>query len=269
MKKKDIIVLAGCILLVAGCLVYAFLLLRRGSQDEAVYEALRPTTDVVYVEETPEVEEEVDPTYPIVSMIDFNDWYAINEDVIGYIMVPNTNISYPVLQHPTEDDYYLSHTIEDVEDWPGCIYIQSYQSALFEDAITILYGHNLPLRGTMFTELHSFEDDAFFEENDTFTLYIPTEEDPTLNYELTCEIYANIVYTDAHLFSMVDYSSEEDQQKLLDILLESDDERNHIREGVEPLGEGDKLVILSTCIRHEEENRFLVIGILRAPSIVT
>ncbi len=51
--------------------------------------------------------ETVSETEAYVSPIDFDSLKAVNEDIYAWLEIPGTDISYPILQHPTEDEYYL------------------------------------------------------------------------------------------------------------------------------------------------------------------
>lgn len=42
-----------------------------------------------------------------VSPVDFEELQKVNKDIYAWLEIPGTNVSYPILQHPTEDEYYL------------------------------------------------------------------------------------------------------------------------------------------------------------------
>ena len=45
------------------------------------------------------------------SPIDFKKLQEQNPDVYAWIEIPGTNVNYPIMRHPTDDAYYLDHTI--------------------------------------------------------------------------------------------------------------------------------------------------------------
>ena len=90
---------------------------------------------------------------------------TVNPDIYAWIYVPGTKVNYPVLQHETDDTYYLNYNIDGTKGYPGCIYSEKkYNSKDFTDANAVLYGHNMK-NGTMFGSIHRYEDQEFFNEN--------------------------------------------------------------------------------------------------------
>ena len=54
--------------------------------------------------------------------IDFDDLTAnTNPDIYAWIVVPNTKVDYPVLQHAEEADYYLMRNLDGSTGYPGCL----------------------------------------------------------------------------------------------------------------------------------------------------
>lgn len=103
--------------------------------------------------------------------IDFERLKAINEEVVAWIEIPDTDISYPVVQG-SDNSYYLNHTFKKQYNYAGAIFVDANASKGFEDQNTFIYGHNVK-HGTMFAELANFKDATFFEEHPIIYLYTP------------------------------------------------------------------------------------------------
>jgi len=104
--------------------------------------------------------------------IDWNKLKEINPDIIGWLVVPDTNIDYPILK--TGDDlYYLTHTYEKEYNKNGSIIITSENAGLFEDSEINIYGHNMR-NGNMFSILKNYMDKDFFESHQRLYIYTPT-----------------------------------------------------------------------------------------------
>ena len=67
--------------------------------------------------------------------IDFAQLQAQNPDIYAWIQIDGTNINYPVAQSATDNEYYLNHTIEGQEGYPGSIYTENWNTKEFTDLI--------------------------------------------------------------------------------------------------------------------------------------
>lgn len=188
--------------------------------------------------------------------IDFDYLWAVNPDIVAWITIPGTNIDYPVLQHPSDDSYYLTHNLDGSYGYPGCIYIESLNAADFSDPNTVLYGHNLKAK-TMFTELHKFENKDFFEEYNEVILYLP---DRTLHYR----IFAAHVYDDRHLLYSFDFSDADIYAGFLKSIYDIRDMSANIDRTFEVTAQ-DRIISMETCISGEDnrEKRYLVHAVLQ------
>lgn len=89
----------------------------------------------------------------------------INEDIIGWIKVPGTDIDYPIVQGK-DNDYYLNTTHTGEKNRHGAIFMDYRNSKYFDDMNTVIYGHNMRLAPNMFRPLTKFaQDQEFFNKN--------------------------------------------------------------------------------------------------------
>lgn len=184
------------------------------------------------------------------------DWEALrkeNKDIYAWIYIPGTQVDYPILQHETENDYYLNHNLDGSSGYPGCIYTQLLNGKEFYDPNTVLYGHNMG-NGTMFGSLHAYEDNTFLEENPY--VYVYTEENV-----LVYEIFAACTFSDVHLLQGYKYVEEEGFDAFVDDLKSVRDMKSHVRDSVE-VSYGDYLLTMSTCIKNKPTQRYLVVAVL-------
>ena len=122
---------------------------RQGAED---YSAAQ---DVAGLPQTTEpVTEEVDPVAEALRATDLPALQAVNEDVVGWIQIPDTVISYP-LMHGENNDLYLDHTWDLKTNAVGAIFMDYRNSGDLSDFNTIIYGHNM-LNGSMFAGLSHF-----------------------------------------------------------------------------------------------------------------
>ena len=102
--------------------------------------------------------------------IDFKSLKAQNDEIYAWIKIDDTNVDHPIVQNATNDEFYLKHKAED-KSWSasGAIYTELINHKNFNDAFTVIYGHN-GYGDTMFTTLHKFEDKEFFDAHPYFCL---------------------------------------------------------------------------------------------------
>ena len=188
--------------------------------------------------------------------IDWDELRSQNPDIYAWIYVPGTNIDYPILQHPEERSYYLNHNIDGSEGYPGCIYTQNVNKKDWTDPNTVIYGHNMN-NGSMFHDLHRFEDAVFFDE--TQYLYIYTPE-----YNLVYEIFAAYPFSNIDLIMCFDYSTPEALLVYFDGIWTNRSMTSHFRDSTVLYGDS-RIITMSTCIGGQPDMRYLVQAVLLNP----
>ena len=86
-----------------------------------------------------------------------------NKDVIGYLEIPDTTISYPVMQKKDNPDFYLNHDIDKNYSFYGTPYLSAYCDLEKSDNL-IIYGHNIN-GGKMFGALTQYRDETFYKKH--------------------------------------------------------------------------------------------------------
>ena len=215
----------------------------------------KPTdTPAPVVTPEPEITPEPTPTpEPYVSPIDFEALQAINPDIYAWLEIDNTNISYPVVQDPYDDTFYLDHNSDRNYSANGAIFSEAaYNGTDMSDPVTVLYGHHMR-SGDMFGNLQQYySSDSFFQENQTITVYTP-------DAELTYGVFAAVPYIRDHILHYHDFSDAYVFEGFFDEILSTRDLSAHINEAYAP-EPGDQVLILSTCLIGNNTNRFLVMG---------
>ncbi len=187
--------------------------------------------------------------------VSFDELMGINPDVYAWIYIPNTGVDYPVAQSMTDSDdsFYLSHNVYREYQFSGSIYSEIQNSIRFDDPVTVLYGHNM-LNGSMFATLHYFEDEDFFEKNNTAFVY-------TRDKVLTYLIYSAYTFDDRHILNSFNMKNKESFREYLDSTLEPRSYNCNVRENMK-LTTDDKILTLSTCSNGGGNTRYLVQGVL-------
>lgn len=142
----------------------------RASQEyEALSEQVVIVEDTEQEEETKEVEtaeEELsilelpyDYEVPVYS-VDLNAMKAQNADTIGWIILPDTRINYPIVMSKDNTEY-LTTTFEGQYSSSGAIFVDMLCESDFSCENTIIYGHNMK-NGSMFRALNNLTDKEYF-----------------------------------------------------------------------------------------------------------
>lgn len=192
---------------------------------------------------------------PIDNPIDFVKLKEENNEVVGWIQIPDTVIDYPILQSGlgTEEDFYLTKDMYKQKKSEGSIYIQKMNSPDFSDPNTLIYGHNM-LNGSMFGTLKKYRDKEYFEQNDTMYIY-------TVGHILKYKVYSAFVYDDSHILGSFNFGDPNDYQKFIDVTLNPSSKIKNVGDDVEVTNK-DKIITLSTCTNNENE-RYLVVAVLQ------
>lgn len=270
-KKRKILFIIGMVLIALGVgyLSYsAASAIRAKKNQETLHSiAFRETSTAPATEEattvpvtslTPETETQPAVTTteyhePYVSPIDFEALWKINPDIYAWLELVDTDISYPVLQHPTDNEYYLYHTPERVSGYPGSIFSYNVNAKDFTDFNTVLYGHRLS-DGTMFSKLHEYRDESYLKDHRIIKVYLPDRE-------LIYTIFASVIYDDRLITHYYDFTDPASCRAYLDSIYGNRDLNSHILS--EPqVTENDRILTLSTCIKWQKTNRYLVVAVL-------
>ena len=86
--------------------------------------------------------------------------YNANNDLVGWIVVPNTSINHPVVQ-AKNNEYYLRRSFYGDYQRRGTVFMDYRDHAKPLCKNTILYGHNF-LDSTMFADLEKYKDIEFY-----------------------------------------------------------------------------------------------------------
>jgi len=216
-----------------------------------------------YISDPAEAQQQASGVYR--SPIAFERLQKTNADVYAFLEVPGTNISYPVLQSPTDDTYYLNHGENGNADGNGALFSEHlYNGTDFTDYLTLIYGHRMN-NGDMFGKMQqTFSDPENFEDLREFIIYLPDGE---LHYE----IFAAIPYDNRHIMYTYtvasDYLSDNIAESFLDSVYNTRALDANILDG-ETVTDTDHVVVLSTCQRANRQMRYLVMGRLVEESSV-
>lgn len=246
-----------CFVVFAVCTAALYSAWRAEKEAYETYHELQAQTEELPVETEPEAEttvaEEDNGLKELLPQktVDFEEMEKINEDIYAYIFIPNTNVDYPILQHSSDDSFYLNHNLDLSKGYPGTIYTEKCNDMDFGDVVTLVYGHNM-LNGTMFASLHNFEEEDFFENNRYVFVYLPEKV-------IVYEVFAAVTYSDEHIMKSYNFGKQSEFERFMENMYSAKDANAHFTDNITPAYEDDVL-ILSTCCSNPNK-RFLVCAV--------
>ena len=207
-------------------------------QRELEYEKLRQEETLSAATETviaePETEESTEETVIYCDPVyDFGQLHEQNQDIYAWIVVPGTQVDYPLLQSET-DNYYLDYNLDHSKGYPGCIYTNQCNRKDFSDYNTVLYGHNMK-NLSMFGSLKKYKTEDFYKDHQFFTIY--TSE---CAYRYQIFAYYDVPETDE--VYTVGFAPDDTFQKFIDKMKQ----KSYDDTGVN-VTKDDHIMTLSTC----------------------
>lgn len=107
--------------------------------------------------------------------IDWEGLRAANADVVAWVDVPGTRVSYPLVQaDPGDPQRWLRRDFYGSENWHGCPYVDSALAGAggIDAPLVTAYGHSL-MNGLMFSDFQRYSDAAFAEAHRRLTVSTP------------------------------------------------------------------------------------------------
>lgn len=158
-----------------------------------------------------------------------------NEDVLGWICIPDSAISYPLIR-AVDNQEYLRRAWDGTPSQVGCIFLECQNRSDFSDFNTIIYGHYMN-DGTMFGSLHNYKEQEYWDTHPY--IYIVTN-DGVRRYQVFSAYEAGVTEDTYRLY----FENDERKQSSLDFYVEKS-----IREGKLLPETDDRILTLSTCTK--------------------
>lgn len=203
-------------------------------------------SDLTGDQEDPEQTE--DGQFPGPPSIDADKLRAQNEDFLGWLYIPETYISFPVVK-ATDNAFYLTHGFNGYESAYGCPFVDTRTSP--ESGNMVIHGHNMGNNRTeMFSPLLQYQSQAYAELHETAQITMPGLNEGREEYRLFAVLNFDINSDFDYIRS--DFLSDEDRTAYISYL------QNHSIFSTDFTPEHETF-ILSTCNRtYGADNRLLI-----------
>lgn len=191
-----------------------------------------------------QTEPAADPYARQLDQMDFSALSKVNSDVFGWILIPGTAISYPLLSGGG-NSYYLRHTWRKQSSVVGAIFLEERNSPRLTEFNVILYGHNMN-NGSMFGTLKKYRDKDYWKAHRC--LYVTTASG-SRRYQIFAAYEAD---TRGRAYQ-VSFPSAASRRSFLNDCLKN----SLYSTGVTPKT-NDRILTLSTCTGHGHATRWVV-----------
>lgn len=180
------------------------------------------------------------------------DLFLENNDLVGYLIIPDTTINIPVMY--TKSDYYINRSFQKIYSRFGTPFIDKYNNIEPRDYNLIIYGHHNH-NHNVFSDLDYYLDEYFYENHKTFTYYTLIEKE---EYEIIAVFLSKVYYVTDKVFKYYKFYNANNIDEVK--YYEDNIKKLSIYNIDFNLNLDDKLITLSTCNNVEQNGRLVVIG---------
>lgn len=164
-----------------------------------------------------------------------------NEDIVGFLKINDTRISYPVV-HGTDNSFYLNHDISKKENVAGSIFMDADNSVDDFSQNTIVYGHNMKDQSMFHNVRYYITDENFYSLHKYITF-------KTLYEDTKWEIFSFYSTGTDFDYIQTNFSSDEFLQEI---------KNKSIYETGVYITPQDKILTLSTCKNDAADSRYVI-----------
>ena len=187
----------------------------------------------------------------------FEKLYQQNNDFMGWLQIKDTNVDYPVMYTPNDNEkgeFYIHRDFEMNYSSAGLPFIDANCNIEMPTDNIIIYGHNMN-SGKMFHDIIKYETQEFYESHKTFTFDTIYGNG---TYEVVAAFYGQILPEDSTEFKYYEFVNAGNEEEFMNFV-ENVKKKSVINTGVE-VSYGDSLITLSTCAYHVDDGRFAVVA---------
>lgn len=158
-----------------------------------------------------------------------------NEDVVGWIIMNQNKINYPILKS-NDNNFYLTRDYNKKHNQSGSIFMD-YRNNDFKDKNTVIYGHSM-LDGTMFGSLREMFKKGYFDtkNNNYIKIYDLNSK------EITYQIFSYYIIDTENYYITTTFTTEEQYKIFIDRITKRSYKNFNIK-----IDTTDQILTLSTC----------------------
>lgn len=188
---------------------------------------------------------------------EYEEIYAENADLVGWLEIDGTEINYPVLQSDSEEDsqFYLTHSFAKKKDKNGSLFMDYRNDFVDRDTNIIIYGHNMK-NGAMFGSLKKYLDKDYLEKHAKIRFDTIYERG---SYKVIGAFLSEVSYQDEYTFRYYNFLNANNKSEF-EAFAVNVMQLDALKQGTLDAKYGDQLLTLSTCSSYTDEGRMFIIA---------
>lgn len=172
--------------------------------------------------------------------VNLNELKQINNETIGWINLPGTNINYPFVQ-TNNNEYYLSHSFDKTSNKAGWIFLDFRNNITNLNKNTILYGHSR-VNNTMFGSLKNTLKETWYNNQNNHIIRLSTDIENTM-----WQIFSVYTIPETNDYIKTDFNNNEEFKTFVNML-----SSRSLYEFNTNISDEDYILTLSTCYKTNE-----------------
>ncbi len=194
----------------------------------------------------------VDPS-TLTVLPEYQSYLRQNKDFVGWIIVPDTQVNYPIMQ-TNNNEYYLNHGFDGKEDSAGIPFMDYRCDYVNPTTNTILYGHNMN-NGSMFGELNKYLDENFYNSHKVISMDTLYEH---RQYEVVAVCLSEVQYQDDNKFRYYNFINADNDAEY-EAFLQTVKTLSVYGKNID-IQKTDKVLTLSTCNNYTDDGRLFIVA---------
>jgi sortase B len=174
-----------------------------------------------------------------------------NPDLVGWIRIEGTSVDYPVMQTPSDPEFYLSHDFTRGQSKSGTPFLDHRSDPAQPAPRSVIYGHHMK-SGAMFASLARYEDKEFLDRHRLIRF-------DTIHGAGDYEVMAVVKYSAASGDFGLENFLEDNGEAAFNAFVRSATENSLYETGV-AASLGDSLLCLATCEYSQYDGRILIVA---------
>lgn len=175
------------------------------------------------------------------------------KNIVGWVEIKDTHISYPVVQGE-DNEFYLTHDYKGDNAERGAIFLDSDYNWNVKGNNLMIYGHYM-INNEMFTDLTKYVEEDYYKQHSI--IRFTTDKEDT-EYDIIAVFRSKVYnkYEDVFkYYNFMNSGSEKEYNNFIKNIKEAS-----IYDIEETAEYGDELITLTTCSYYTEDGRFVVVG---------